>query len=327
MITKEICRDYALKVKEETGKFPLSVEWIVKNGFPCGSSYLLRLFNGYNNFRNYCGEQHLVRTSSISLDWVKSNCTIDNNECWNWNNSVNDSGYGKLTLNRKQYRVHRITYELVNGKIEDKLLVRHKCDNRKCCNPDHLELGNKLDNTLDFQKRKESINYSPNLELAWTTRRLETLEEKIQFYLKNIKIVNACWLPTVLKPTIGKYYRISHQSKLYTLHKLLLANKLKKEYTDIDIARHVCNNRSCINPEHLVEGTNSDNFIDSKSYSKLVKLTEENVVEIRTSLLNTTFSKIGDKGKFDKFWANKLNVSPGTISGIRLNKTWKDIII
>ena len=38
------------------------------------------------------------------------------------------------------------------GRLDDldtKLLVLHRCDNRRCCNPEHLFLGTHSDNTLD----------------------------------------------------------------------------------------------------------------------------------------------------------------------------------
>jgi hypothetical protein len=32
-------------------------------------------------------------------------------------------------------------------------------------------------------------------------------------------------------------------------------------------------------------------------------------------------------GKFDKFWADKFKVSPSTITSVRLNNSWKDVIV
>tara|TARA_Y100000034_G_scaffold34222_1_gene41944 strand:- start:15592 stop:15837 length:246 start_codon:yes stop_codon:yes gene_type:complete len=56
---KEYC---ALKVKEDTGNFPIVTDWTVKNKYPVGKNFLCKLFKGYNNFRKYCKEEELVRT-------------------------------------------------------------------------------------------------------------------------------------------------------------------------------------------------------------------------------------------------------------------------
>jgi hypothetical protein len=70
--------------------------------------------------------------------------------CWNWTASCR-YGYGKFGLNGKTIQSHRLSYELANGDIPEGLIVRHKCkQNRKCVNPDHLEVGTYQDNRNDM---------------------------------------------------------------------------------------------------------------------------------------------------------------------------------
>lgn len=85
------------------------------------------------------------------------------NECWGWRGGQIGGGYGVFTAQRdgpifKKYGVRhlaasRAAYILLKGDFDRALLVRHTCDNRKCCNPDHLILGTHKDNTADMFSR------------------------------------------------------------------------------------------------------------------------------------------------------------------------------
>lgn len=50
---------------------------------------------------------------------------------------------------RRHVLIHRLAYEECFGQIPDGLVVRHKCDNGSCINPEHLELGTQADNVND----------------------------------------------------------------------------------------------------------------------------------------------------------------------------------
>ena len=74
--------------------------------------------------------------------------------CWIWLLSFGSHGYGQGTIPGTGIRVttaHRISYMAFNGPIPDGMLVQHKCDNKWCVNPDHLELGTDLTNAVDKQ--------------------------------------------------------------------------------------------------------------------------------------------------------------------------------
>ena len=70
--------------------------------------------------------------------------------CWVWQKSLRpQTGYGQV--GGYPHTAHRLSYMLWKGEIGD-LLVRHQCHNKVCCNPDHLLLGDGVDNWYDSEE-------------------------------------------------------------------------------------------------------------------------------------------------------------------------------
>lgn len=95
------------------------------------------------------------------------------NECWPWLMRSKVDGYGVLSRGPKLSTIlaHRAVYESVNGPIPKGegyhgTVVRHRCDNRLCCNPAHLELGTQADNVRDMRERGRHVDRPPMLGRA-----------------------------------------------------------------------------------------------------------------------------------------------------------------
>ncbi len=73
--------------------------------------------------------------------------------CWNWTGGT-INGYGSLTILGKTNTAHRWAYETWVGEIPVGSLVHHKCANRLCSNPDHLQLTTHHDNMAEMFARK-----------------------------------------------------------------------------------------------------------------------------------------------------------------------------
>lgn len=76
------------------------------------------------------------------------------NECWNWNGSKNEAGYG--TLGNKY--AHRMAWQIANNKeIPSGMVICHHCDNPSCVNPNHLFIGTQKDNMQDMIKKNRQV--------------------------------------------------------------------------------------------------------------------------------------------------------------------------
>lgn len=77
-------------------------------------------------------------------------------DCVEWDRYRHKLGYGVLRVDGKNRFAHRVAYCEHHGlRLEDidGVVIRHKCDNPPCINPDHLEAGTQADNVSDMIKR------------------------------------------------------------------------------------------------------------------------------------------------------------------------------
>lgn len=72
------------------------------------------------------------------------------NNCWLWMASTYWDGYGKFYLHGKEYRAHRISWDIAFVEpLRTDQICCHKCDTPKCVNPKHLFIGTQKDNIQD----------------------------------------------------------------------------------------------------------------------------------------------------------------------------------
>ena len=102
--------------------------------------------------------------------------------CWNWIAGTDSDGYGQIGSpkredgSRTMLKSHRLAWEFNIGTIPLGLSVLHKCDNRRCCNPEHLFLGTCKDNNIDmWEKGRNFFQTFGNPALKVTDEEVEQI--------------------------------------------------------------------------------------------------------------------------------------------------------
>jgi len=85
----------------------------------------------------------------------------EKSDCFEWVGFRNKAGYGLASnsIYRKHGTslAHRLAYLCTHGELLPReLVIRHKCDNPSCCNPEHLIPGTRGENAADRDMRNRT---------------------------------------------------------------------------------------------------------------------------------------------------------------------------
>lgn len=197
---------------------------------------------------------------------------------------------GKMRISVKRWgSAHVIAWECAHGLRPEGFIIRHTCGNKLCINTQHMFLF------------KSSVKDSGN-DIAW---QLERLKRRII-----VDPNTGCWEWQGNK--VKGYGQLSVGKHKASAHRLMWECTYG-ETNGLQVL-HKCDNRCCINPEHLWLGTNADNMQDKINKGRTArKLRIEAIRDIRISELST------------KELAEKYGVNVTHIRAILRRERWKHI--
>lgn len=182
----------------------------------------------------------------------------------------------------------------------------------------------------------EALVLDPNNARKHSQRNLEAIKgslakfgQQTQRFFSRVEIVGNCWEFTEIQPHTG-YGKFCSNGITWRAHRWIMWALGDIEYKDPICVLHKCDNRSCVNPEHLYLGDRLKNAMDIKergrthlirdpklgSKNPQAKLNEKKVLDIRRDI---------STGVLSKCLADKYGVSKTTISNIKTRKLWNHI--
>ena len=154
-----------------------------------------------------------------------------------------------------------------------------------------------------------------------------SLEERFLYRIEKLVGVDGCWeWPGALT---GKGYGVIQEGSAGS--KLLLAHRVSYQVLNGDIpdgmlVMHTCDNTTCVNPDHLVLGTHSDNALDAvakgRKFIPSPGKGEQNPLS-KLTLEQAKFIKANPQMKHTEL-ADMFGLSPNCIRSVRIGRTWRD---
>ena len=259
------------------------------------------------------------------------------------------------SANKLEYS-HRLAWLLAGREIPDGMRVLHKCDNRRCCNVDHLFVGTQADNMADMAAKERAqgqvnspqktgntfepwrprpfprkIHRSPSsilttLELLMKNHRIPNVLGSVVMFGRykakikvNIKTDCHEWIGSINDSGYGAFVVNGKREFAHRVAMRLQGYTLSGG----ECVLHKCDNPKCVNPEHLFIGTRMDNNADAKRKGHHRFAIGE--LQGCAKLTEEAVLEIRASNKSNRKLAAYYGVGYSTIKDARNGKTWKHV--
>jgi hypothetical protein len=208
-----------------------------------------------------------------------------------------------ITNKKHLARLKHKLFNLYRGTRTPGQWICHTCGNGKCINPDHL-FSDTISATDYFVYPPKIIIKNPRGAVA----------REVTYTI----LENRCWECNSHLPNHDGYIPIKRDGKNRRLH-VVMYEKYKSPVPPGMCVLHTCDNRKCINPDHLFLGTRSDNMRDmclKGRHGKSIGILDESTVR-KIIIAIGTYQEIADQ----------FETTLSIVTRIRTGKTWKNISV
>lgn len=254
----------------------------------------------------------------------------DETSCWEWQKEKDQWGYGIINIYKERKKIKRISASKASWIIHNKkdvpknMVICHKCDNRACVRPEHLFLGTFKENMQDCKSKNRTKKIHTPRKNPY--RKITCIKER---FLVKVEKTDNCWNWISSRDKSG-YGVFLIDKKCKPAHRVSW-QLFKGELLENICVCHKCDNRLCVNPDHLFLGTHKDNAIDCVSKRRNIVQTNpekcpKGEKHGNAKLTNNLVLKIfNEQFLSHKELSIKYNVSKSTIGNILLGKIWNSV--
>lgn len=151
-----------------------------------------------------------------------------------------------------------------------------------------------------------------------------TLEER---FWRRVEKTDGCWLwcGTIRSNGYGSIQEAGKGSKSLSVHRVSYMLH-KGSISDGLVVMHSCDNKRCVNPDHLSVGTHGDNARDAIAkglYQKVQPVGEANG-KSKLTVKDVEFIRSNPDRSLVQL-AKDLGVSPNCVRAVRIGRTWSHL--
>lgn len=187
----------------------------------------------------------------------------------------------------------------------DDYFISQTCGNKHCVRFEHLQLK------PDWMITRAAI----------AAQKKPTRESDVARFMAGVsKNENGCW------NWIGARSGATGYGYMWFDQRQLLAHRVshllfKGPLDSTKVVMHSCDDRSCVNPDHLSQGTHRENIHDARQKGRLKRATAKLTIAQVASIKAEYTKRDGEMARL----ANKYNVTITAIYSIMTGITWKDV--